>query len=899
MQSAAYITGSSLHESRRDLDVSYKNRHSDIAFTDTLAPEHAPQEFHNLGVWDLLENFEDEYAIKRFPNNLEYRDKYLNSAQTAQTIVMALPRELDVGVDKELVEEFAKERFVSRGLIVTYAIHDDEGNPHAHLQISRHAVDANGQLIWAKDRDIVSRKALLETRKLWADLSNKYLEREGFEARITEKSFADLGINLEPTQHRGWVSDKLAGIGINSRIVVENAEIFARNREALIERPAEILPEMTSKTATFRQIDLLRAVQKRVGDDSKLVAQVFESALQQAVVVGEGMDGQVRYTTSAYQAIEEQAISKTAELIITPFTQGKLATDSSEAHLAANFAHLSTEQKAAVLGMTQDSSLAVLVGRAGAGKTTTLRAVSEIYQNAGHRVIGASLAAMAASNLEAEAGIKAATIHSWLYKWDRYQAAQEKFLSFDSVLAEGIFKQLDWYQDLKRFESAKLTKDTVLIVDEAGMVGTRQWSELLTHVQKAGAKLIAVGDDNQFKAIEAGDFFRELKDQASQAGQLYQLKEIHRQQHIWMRDASHQLAELNISEGLSIYEQKGYVHQTSHKNLSEDIATAYLDKIQRGQDGLVLAFTIKQTTELNQAIREQLKQAGLIGKEDIANLNGCSLAIGDKIVFLKNDKTKLTITDAYGVVQTNASIKNGTEGTIQAVDSQGNIRIQLADNWYTTISAIFDPPKVAIGQPVPTQIRTYAYTDIQHGYAVTCHKAQGQTVDFTIIAASKHMDAKGLYVAMTRHRDDVQLFYAQEDFSAFKALTNQLSRFEHKDLVKDYTIRPENEAAWQRVQEYRLSALDAAAVIKEQGRDSKNPGQVDWQTYHQIKQDQINLGKEILQDFGKHQLYVNQAGLTQEMLQISTGQKSRPLSTTEFKAKVTVELYGETASAAV
>ncbi|MDQ5883794.1 MAG: Toprim protein [Pseudomonadota bacterium] len=901
VQSAAYITGASLHESRRDLDISYKNRLSDIAFTDTLAPEHAPQQFHEIGVWDLLEDFEDEYAIKRFPNCLESRDKYLNSAQTAQTIVIALPRELEVGAGKELVEEFAKERFVSRGLIVTYAIHDDEGNPHAHLQISRRAVNEKGELAWAKDREVVSRKELLVTRKLWADLSNKYLEREGFEARITEKSYADLGINLEPSLHRGWVSDKLGAMGINSYVMAENAARFARNKEMLIERPFEILPELTSKAATFTQSTLLKAIQKRVGDDDKIVAQVFEGALQHAIVVGEGMNGEVRYTTQSYKDIEEQAVNKVSELMATSFEQRKLSKDSSNEYIESNFAYLSQEQKETVLGLTQDQSLAVLIGRAGAGKTTTLKVVSEIYQNSGYKVIGASLAALAAQNLEAEAGIKATTIHSWLYKWDRYQAAQEKFLSFNNVMEEGLFKQLKWYKDLQRYQGSKLTKDTVLIVDEAGMVGTRQWGELLTHVQKAGSKLIVVGDDNQFKAIEAGDFFRELKvqaaqqtqDQNSQTTNLFSLQEIRRQQQSWMREASHQLAELNISEGLSTYEQYGHLQQTSRANLSEDIATAYLGKLKAdlSQTGLVLAFTNAQTNSINQAIREQLKQEGMIGKEDLIKLNGQNFAIGDRIVFLKNDKTWLTITDADGVAKTNASIKNGTQGSISGVDNQGNIKVQLADNCYTIINTINRSPKVAIGQPQPEPIREYTYTNIQHGYAVTCHKSQGQTVDFTIIAASKHMDAKGLYVAMTRHRDDVRLFYAKEEFTSFKALTSQLSRFDHKDLVKDYTIRPENEASWQRVQEYRLCALDAAAVIKGQSN-------VDWQAYNQIKQDQVCIGKEILQDFSKHQLYVNQAGLTQEMLQISTGQKTRPLSLVESKAKVTVELYGETANAA-
>ena len=901
VQSAAYITGAQLHESRRDLKVNYKNRHSDIAFTSTLAPEHAPEQFQSLEVWNLLENFEDEYAIKRFPNCLESREKYLNSAQTAQTIVVALPRELEVGVAKDLVEEFAVTRFVKRGLIVTYAIHDDEGNPHAHLQISRRSVDEGGELSWAKDREIVARKELLVTRKFWADLTNHYLEREGFAARITHQSFADLGINLEPSKHRGWVADKLEGMGVNSRIVHENSEIFERNKQALIENPSLILPLLTQNQATFSQLDLLKAIQKRVGDDSKLVGLVFERALQQAIVVGEGMDGNIRYTSNEYQAIEARAVTQVAEIKSAKslFNLNQIEVTQ---YIARNFAYLSREQQKAVNGLTQDHQLAVLVGRAGAGKTTTLKAVSELYQQAGYQVLGTSLSAMAAENLQKETGIKSATLHSMLYRWQRYEQAQEKFLSFDSVMEEGIFKQLDWCKDLKRFESVKLTKETVLIVDEAGMVGTRQWGELLTHVQRSGAKLIAVGDDNQFKAIEAGDFFRELKDQAvqqtqaqnSQTTNLFSLQEIRRQKQSWMREASFQLAELNISEGLSAYEQHGHINQTSRASFSEEIATYYLSKLKAeiaqtdvAQTGLVLAFTNVQTNLINQAIREQLKQNGMIGKEDLITLNGQNFALGDRIVFLKNNKTDLKITDADGVIQPEKSIKNGTRGTIQAVDNQGNIKVQLTDNYYTIINTINSFPKVAIGQPRPEPIRDYTYTHITHGYAVTTHKSQGQTVDFTIIAASKHMDAKGLYVAMTRHRDDVQLFYAKKDFPTFKALTSRLSRFEHKDLVKDYTIRPENEANWQRVQEYRLCVLDAAAVVKGTA--------IDWHAYHKIKQDQVRIGKEILSDFDRHQLYINQAGLTQEMLQISTGQKARPLSIAEEKAKVTVELYGETA----
>ena len=93
------------------------------------------------------------------------------------------------------------------------------------------------------------------------------------------------------------VADKLGQRGIPSRIIVENKQVFDRNRESLLEVPARILPELTQKSATFSQTDLLKAVQKRIGDDSKLVTAVFEGALEHSIPVGTGIDGIVRYTS--------------------------------------------------------------------------------------------------------------------------------------------------------------------------------------------------------------------------------------------------------------------------------------------------------------------------------------------------------------------------------------------------------------------------------------------------------------------------------------------------------------------------------------------------------------------------------------------------------------------------
>ena len=163
VQSAAYICGEKLHEDYRDKDVVYRNRCHDVAYHKTIAPEHS--KYKDLSVWNEIENFENRYADNFF-RNAEAKNKYLSSARTARTIVLALPKELSDECNIELVERFVKENFLIRNLITTYAIHNKEGNPHAHLQVSLRAIGEDGDFVNRKDRGICARSFLLATRKL-------------------------------------------------------------------------------------------------------------------------------------------------------------------------------------------------------------------------------------------------------------------------------------------------------------------------------------------------------------------------------------------------------------------------------------------------------------------------------------------------------------------------------------------------------------------------------------------------------------------------------------------------------------------------------------------------------------------------------------------------------------
>lgn len=163
---------------------------------------------------------------------------------------------------------------------------------------------------------------------------------------------------------------------------------------------------------------------------------------------------------------------------------------------------LSDEQKTAIEHVAGAERIAAVIGRAGAGKTTMMKAAREAWEAAGYRVVGGALAGKAAEGLEKEAGIASRTLSSWELRWN-----------------EGR-KQLD--------------DKTIFVLDEAGMVSSRQMALFVETATKAGAKLVLVGDPEQLQPIEAGAAFRAIADRIGYA----ELETIYRQREQWMCDAS-------------------------------------------------------------------------------------------------------------------------------------------------------------------------------------------------------------------------------------------------------------------------------------------------------------------------------------------------------------------------
>jgi hypothetical protein len=198
------------------------------------------------------------------------------------------------------------------------------------------------------------------------------------------------------------------------------------------------------------------------------------------------------------------------------------------------------------------------------------------------------------------------------------------------------------------------------------------------------------------------------------------------------------------------------VHEAQTREQARDLIDRWDRERQAapGKSRIILTHTNDEVRALNEAARERTRAAGELG-DDVpltVERGARHFARGDRVMFLQNER--------------GLGVKNGTLGSIEQVSSQ-SMTVQTDD-----------------GRSVRFDLKDY--NRIDHGYAATIHKAQGMTVDRTHVLATQGMDAHSSYVALSRHRDGVDLHYARDDFANQDRLTRTLSRDRVKDMASDY-----------------------------------------------------------------------------------------------------------------
>lgn len=404
-----------------------------------------------------------------------------------------------------------------------------------------------------------------------------------------------------------------------------------------------------------------------------------------------------RYSTPELLALERRILHTASDT--RGGDRGTVRTETLAAVLAAR-PELSAEQAEMVRRLTTDGDgIAVVVGKAGSGKTYALDAARQAWQADGHNVIGAALARRAALELRDGAGIESTSIHALL--------AQLR----------------DQPTDL-------LSQRTVLVVDEAGMVGTRQLAELVDHTETAGAKLVLVGDPQQLPEIDAGGIFRSLTLRAEPI----RLEDNRRQEQRWEREALDLLASGHAEQALDQYRRHGRLvigedAADTRRRLVED----YWQATSKGREAIMVALRRDDVADLNARARALAAADGRLGAQELIVM-GRPFAVGDQVVTLRNH-SRLGVT-------------NGTHGDVTAIDvERGELTLQDRNGeQYTLTNEYLQQPTSSGRSP------------IDYGYALTGHKAQGLTTGSAFVLGSPELYREWGYVALSRGRADNRLY---------------------------------------------------------------------------------------------------------------------------------------------
>lgn len=714
---AAYRSADRLHDERLGRSHDFSNK-AGVVHSEVMLPGGAPEEWRDREkLWNDVEAVE----VRK-------------DAQLAREIEFAIPREMTQEQGIALARDFVRDEFVERGMMADLNVHWDVGSdglarPHAHVMLTMREIrigDDGSAEFGAKVRDWNRTELLTHWREAWADHVNERLASLEIEARIDHRTLEAQGIELEPQHKIGPAASRMVEQGLEVDRAEDHLDIARRNGEKILANPSIALDTITHSQATFTNRDLAMFVHRHSADTIQFdMVMGAVKASPDLIALGKDGRGEDRFTSRAMIEAEQRLRRATAALDVR--RNHGVAERHRERALASASARgidLSIEQRGALEHVTSARGISNVIGYAGTGKSAMLGVAREAWEAAGYQVQGAALSGIAAEGLEHGSGIGSRTLASLEHQW-----ANDREL---------------------------LSNKHILVVDEAGMIGTRQLERVVAEAEKQGAKVVLVGDPEQLQAIEAGAAFRA----ATERHGAVEISSIRRQHEEWQRDATRELATARTGEAIGRYVDAGHVHAADTRDAARtELVNAWDRDRQLHPDAsrIILTHTNDEVRSLNEDVRSRLHADGVLG-EDVAikvERGDRRFAEGDRVMFLRNER--------------DMGVKNGSLGIVQNVDR-------------TRMAVMLDN-----GRNVAFDLKDYAHVD--HGYAATIHKAQGMTVDRVQVLATPGMDRHGTYVAMSRHRESVDLHYGRDDFRAQSKLVRTLGRERGKDMASDYRTK--------------------------------------------------------------------------------------------------------------
>lgn len=606
----------------------------------------------------------------------------------------------------------------------------------------------------------------------------------------------------------------------------KRAEAKAAGVELPAERPAydleeikaEALAALTQHNSVFDNRIIMQEVferlQTHVGADEALA--ILDTIKDSGELVQVGVSaGEAVYSTPELVKREKTMLKQALDM------KGSLAPISSaivESVIASgqpineqgDRAELRDEQAAAVRHLLSGDQLAIMEGRAGAGKSFTLGAVKDAAEQAGY------------------------FCHALAPSWKATKVLQD-----DTQIAEEYSRAITgWLRSVERGD-IEVDAETLLIVDEAGMVGLDHMSSLVSLAKERGARIVLAGDTRQLQPVAAGAPMAAI----AQMNGVAVLGEIVRQKVGWQRKASVAFAQGRVSEAMAEYSKWGHIRYGEDAKTTQ---AALVDHYMRSvsADGertrLILASTNGDAKVLNNAIRARRVELGELKGEEVSVpcITRGKFGRRTEIGFMPGDRIVLGETLTIG----GGRYSNNSTGTVLAIKKGEGGEVRWKIRWDD--GRILDVENSELIGYRNGKESLEDAVKISHAYAMTVHSSQGMTVDEVCIYNANGMGREATYVAMTRHRHDVMMFVDESRISDDLAALNGTRLLIERSSGATHETDPESEATFTREQiEEKLVAECAKSEAKKNICDFQESVE-EWLGTEFVKEDEPKMERD-------------------------------------------------------
>ena len=676
--SSAYNSRTKIRDERTGKLYNW-TRKDDNVFHEILLPSHVDQKFKNPAI---------------LANEVE-ANEHRSDSQLYVEWLLALPKEKEVTIDmkKEIIYRFIKYKgWVEEGVGVQIDIHkphENEDNWHAHLLVTtrRFRLDGLGfEPLKARDLQpkVVNGVVIEETKDsiAYTNIQNDYYKECGLDLRV------DLPGDI-PQEHIGPVRMR----SVLNQASIRNEERKFANIEA-IKDADDVIARVTKGASIFNQKDLMRAV-KIIPDEARASKLVADALSSQTLVplYHEGGSDSGFYTTEKIRD-EELKIMRLAGYINKQKNLIASSVGNDKTRKIINEDHSLNEQQREALShlLLSNNGIKLLKGRAGTGKSYVLGNVATLAAYSGVNIIGLAPTHKAKSELEKVGYNTCDTIKGFLFKLHNSRV--------------------------------DLQKNSLIVVDEAGMVGNEDYSELLRVLAARNCNVILAGDERQLSSIGRGGMFEVLADKFGS----YEMNDIKRQEVDWGRFVALNFAQGDIKTGIDILKTQKRLRSYDTKLESmEALLNQWNDSTEALENRLIIAVKNTDVDSLNLGARELLKAKGVLtGREVAVSKDGKDVCFmnNDRIVFSRSDR-KL-------------GLSNGDFATIESISP-------------TSLIAKMDNGK-------KVQFDPSEFDGFKHAYASTIYKAQGASISDVYVLHDGFSTNKNSYVAMSRHIKDIHLY---------------------------------------------------------------------------------------------------------------------------------------------